>query len=453
MGERHFDALVLGAGPAGEVAAGRLADRGLDVAIVERDLIGGECSYYSCMPSKALLRPGELLAETGRVPGVRGEGIDVRAALDRRDEVIHGRDDSGQVEWLEDHEITLFRGAGRLEGERRVRVGEDVLVAERAVILATGSSAALPPVDGLGGDSTWSNREATTAESPPRRLAVLGGGPVGCELAQAWRSLGSEVTLIEGEERLLPPMEPFAGEQVAESLHAAGVQLRLGRHAKEAEENGSGEITLTLDDGAEVVADRVLAATGRRPNSEGIGLEDAGLEPGDYLEVDDRMRVGGRGWLFAIGDLNGRALLTHAGKYQARIAADEICGNGVDATGDGPGVPQIVFTDPQVAAAGLTLERAREAGIDAEIVEVTTSANAGASFHGRGTTGTSRLVIDPARQLIVGATFVGFETAELLHGATIAIVGEVPLERLAHAIPSFPSRSELWLQLLEEYGL
>lgn len=457
MTERSFDAIVLGAGPAGEVAAGRLADGGLSVAVVEPHLVGGECSSYACMPSKALLRPGELLAEARRVPGTAEAvdgSLDAAAVLARRDEVVHDLDDSEQLPWLADKGIELLRGSGRIEAERRVRVGKELLTAERAVVVATGSAPALPPIEGLREARPWTNREGTTAKAVPRRLAVLGGGVAGVELAQAWRALGAEVTVIERGDRLLEREEPFAGEQVAEALRAYGVDVRLDA-AVGAVRAAGGEVVVEIEGEAPVTADELLVAAGRRPRTDDLGLDRIGLEPGKSIEVDDRMRASGieGDWLYAVGDVNGRALLTHIGKYQARAAADTILGKDAVVTADGPGSPRVIFTDPQVAAVGHTLASARAAGLDVRAVDVETEANAGGSFVGRDAPGTCRIVVDEDRRTIVGATFTGVEVAEALHAATIAVVGEVPLDRLWHAVPSFPTRSELWLNLLEEYGL
>jgi pyruvate/2-oxoglutarate dehydrogenase complex dihydrolipoamide dehydrogenase (E3) component len=472
--EETFDVVVLGAGPAGETGAGRLADSGQSVALIERELVGGECSFYACMPSKALLRPAQAVSEARRVAGAAEAvdgSLDVQAVLDRRDEIIHGLDDAAQLPWIEERAITLVRGQGVIEGERAVRVGERLLRARTAVIIAPGTEASMPPIPGLREARPWTNREVTTAKAIPESLLVLGGGAVGVEMAQAYASLGTRVSLVEAADRLIAGEEQFASELVLEGLRAAGVRVILGVEATSVSRAGSddssgspdgtdtpsvagtGPVTVELQDGRTLTGEQLLVAVGRRPRTAGLGLEALGLEPGESVAVDEQMRVPGHEWLYVVGDANGRVLLTHMGKYQARLAADHILGRTVELRSDGRCSPRVIFTEPQVAAVGYTLDGAREAGLNVRAVDQPTGANAGGSFVGHDAPGVARIVVDEDRRVLVGATFTGVDVAEFVHAATVAIVAEVPLERLWHAVPCFPTRSEVWLRLLEKYGL
>ncbi|MGI5328855.1 dihydrolipoyl dehydrogenase family protein [Actinomadura nitritigenes] len=467
----EFDVVVLGAGPTGENLAERAHAGGLSVAIVESELVGGECSYWACMPSKALLRPAAALADARRLPGAReaaGGRLDAAAVLARRDEFTSHWKDDGQVDWLKGAGLVLVRGHGRLDGAKRVVVqtpdGERrVLTARHAVAVCTGTRAALPDLPGLADARPWTSREATASEQVPPRLAVVGGGVVACEMATAWRALGSEVVQLVRGSRLLPRMEPFAGESVAEGLRAAGVDLRFGTSVTAVHRDGP--VTLTLDDGETVIVDEVLFATGRTPATTDLGVETVGLDAGRPIEVDSTgLAAGVPGeWLYAAGDVNGRALLTHQGKYQGRIfgtvIADRAAGRPLDtadwgrsvATADERAVPQVVFTDPEAASVGLTLEEATRQGHRVRAVDYDLGNVAGAALYADGYQGRARAVVDLDRETLLGVTFVGAGVAELLHSATIAVAAEVPISRLWHAVPSYPTISEIWLRLLETY--
>ncbi|MDQ0791427.1 NAD(P)/FAD-dependent oxidoreductase [Streptomyces sp. B3I8] len=478
MSTHTYDVVVIGAGPVGENVADRVAQGGLSAAVVERELVGGECSYWACMPTKALLRGGAALRAARQVPGAREAvtgDLDVVAVLRRRDSLASHWKDDGQAAWLEQVGVPLYRGHGRISSARVVEVtGEDgtttTLNARCAVVVATGSGALVPDVEGLRRARPWTSREAAATSAVPGRLAVIGGGVVASEMATAFAALGASVTVL-ARDGVLPSAEPFAGEHVVESLRESGVSVRLGAEAVSVKRADDGTVSLTLTDGEQVEADEVLVAVGRTPNTRDIGLDTVGLTPGAWLTVDDTLRVTGEdgtpldgGWLYAAGDVNRRVLLTHQGKYQARAVGDVIVARAKDepvergrwgrhvATSDERAVPQVVFTDPEVASVGLTAAAAEAAGLRIRVVDHDLAALAGSSLHAEGYHGRARMVVDEDRKVIVGFTLVGPDVAELLHAATIAVVGEVPLDRLWHAVPAFPTVSEVWLRLLEAYG-
>jgi pyruvate/2-oxoglutarate dehydrogenase complex dihydrolipoamide dehydrogenase (E3) component len=475
----NFDVIVIGAGPTGENVADRAVKGGLSAAVVESNLVGGECSYAACIPSKALLRSSAALAAARRVDGanqaVTGQ-LDASAVFRRRTWFTGNWHDDGQVEWLKNAGIMLLRGHGRIADERIVDVhAKDGTVtrftARHAVVICTGTNPAIPPIPGLAEASPWTNREATRAEHVPPRLVVLGGGPVACELAQAWRSLGSkEVTVLARADRLLERMEPFVGTDIAAAFRASGVAVHTGVDVRRVERSAPANPVQIWFDNGQIEADEILVAAGRKPNTSDIGLETIRLQPGGWLDVDDTCRVKGidAGWLYAAGDVNHCALLTHMGKYQARVCGDAIVARAKGelagstspkpwsrwaASADHAAVPQVVFTDPEVAAVGLTEVQARQAGLRIRTVECGMSHVSGAHLVADGYQGHAKMIVDEVRRVIAGATLVGQDVGELIHAFTVAIVGEVPLDRLWHAVPSFPTISEIWLRLLESYGL
>ncbi|MGW4597505.1 dihydrolipoyl dehydrogenase family protein [Streptomyces sp. NPDC004457] len=470
---RTYDVIVIGAGPVGENVADRTVAAGLSTVLVESELAGGECSYWACEPSKALLRPVLLRADATHVPGLDPavkDPLDVEAVLAHRDRMSADWKDDGQVEWIKSAGIDLLRGHGRLEGVREVSVrtpeGDTVrLRARHAVAVCTGSRAALPDLPGIETLRPWTSREATSAQRAPGRLVIVGAGVVGVEMATAWQALGSRVTLLAREDGLLPRMEPFAGELVTERLREAGADVRFGVSVVAARRLGDGEVRITLSDGDELTADEILFATGRAPRSEDIGLGTVGLTPGDWIPTDDSLTVTSvpGNWLYAVGDVNRRALFTHQGKYQARIAGAVIAararGEELDtgrwaphsSTADLEAVPGVVFTDPEVASVGLTADQAERAGRAVDVVDYEIGHLAGAVQYRPDYRGRARVLIDRDRHVVVGATFVGPGVGELLYSATVAITGEVPVERLWHAVPAFPTISEVWLRLLETW--
>ncbi|MEV4233438.1 NAD(P)/FAD-dependent oxidoreductase, partial [Streptomyces bobili] len=402
----------------------------------------------------------------GRRPGrrraVQGP-LDADAILAHRNYFTSDWKDDGQVGWLDGIGADLYRGHGRLTGPRTVAVGDKVLTARHAVAVCTGTRAVLPDLPGLAEVGPWTSREATSAQSVPGRLVVVGGGVVATEMATAWQALGSQVTLLVRGKGLLNRMEPFAGELVAEALTAAGADVRTGTSVKSVT-RADGTVVVVTDTGDRIEADEILFATGRAPRTDDLGLDTVGLQPGSWLPVDDSLRVTGSEWLYAVGDVNRRALLTHQGKYQARIAGAAIAARASGATdldagpwgahaatADHAAVPQVVFTDPEAAAVGLSLAEAEQAGHRVRAVDVDLSSVAGAGLYGEGYKGRARMVVDLEEEILRGVTFVGPGVGELIHSATVAVAGQVPIARLWHAVPSYPTISEVWLRLLEAF--
>jgi len=458
--ETTYDVIVLGAGSTGENVADYAQRGGLTAVLVESELVGGECSYWACMPSKALLRPVEARSDAQAVAGSReavtGE-LDVEAVFARRDSFTSSWRDDGQASWVDGAGMALARGQGRLTGVRTVEVDGVTLTARHAVVVCTGSTAALPPIEGLADSRPWTAREATSASAVPVRLAVMGGGVVGVEMATAWRALGAQVTVIERSERVLANYEPEVGTRVTKILRDSGVEVRVGVSVTKVARDG--QVVATLDDGSTVEADELLVAVGRKAATADLGLSSVGLEPGSWLTVDDTMLVEGFDWLYAAGDVNARALLTHMGKYQARVAGTVIAARAQGraltgawtqhaATADHAVVPQVVFTNPPVASVGLTEAVARKQGLSVTTVSYDIGSTAGGALYADGNPGWAQLVVSGDR--LVGATFFGPGVSEMVHAAAVAIVGEVPLQRLWHAVPSYPTMSEVWLRLLDQ---
>jgi len=479
----EWDVIVVGGAPPGETISLYSSQAGLSVALVEQDRVGGECLFWACMPSKALLLPVQARNLAIDLPGMRqlvnGRRVDAGAVMARRDEITYNHDDKEPVDLMLSNDIDVIRGRGRLVGQRTVEVSDDgrtrEISARQAVVLSPGTDAAVPPIPGLADARPWRSRDVTNMHEVPRRVVVIGGGVVACEAATWLRGLGvEELTLVFPGERLLAMKEPFVGELVHDAFAADGIRVRTdtpvtGVSRERVEDQGigrshGGPVTVTVGDGEELVADEVLVATGRVPNSRDIGLETVGVRTTDrgFVEVDDHLTVPGTDWLYVLGDLTGRALLTHMGKYHARIAGEVIAAraagrplderpyNPYTDLADQDGAPQVIFCDPEVASVGLTETEALDREIPVEVVERDFAGIDGARLAREHYVGRAKLVVDTAADTLVGATFVGPGVSELLHAATVAVTGKVPVSALRHAVASFPTISEIWLYLLEE---
>jgi len=445
MSAACYDAVVLGAGPAGEVAVSRLNGQGLKVALVERELVGGECGYWACIPSKTLLRPPEARSEAERSAGVAAPELSWPEVAAYRDTMVRHLDDSAQVSGYREEGVDVFRGEGRIAGRGHVEVDGQVLQTDR-VIVATGSDASIPPIDGLEQAGYWTNREATTLAEIPESIVILGGGPVGVELGQLMRRFGARVTIVEHGERLLSREGPAVGELIAQSLRDEGLEIRLGAKAT-AVERRDGERMVRLDDGDQVSGRELLVATGRAPRVHGIGLESIGIDPDpEGLEVDERCRAAEGVW--AIGDVTGVMALTHVGMYQGRITAQDIAGGQPRA--DYAAIPRVVFSDPEVAAVGLTEQQARQDGIEVATARVALAeAIARPSTYEENPRGDLGLIADNQRQVLIGAWAVAPMASEWIHYAALAIKTQTPLAVLRDTVAQFPTFTEAYLNGLE----
>jgi pyruvate/2-oxoglutarate dehydrogenase complex dihydrolipoamide dehydrogenase (E3) component len=466
--EPVFDAVIIGGGPGGATAAGELARLGLTSALVENRLIGGECHYWACNPTKTLLRPIEVLELAKAVPGVRelvrGDRVDTTAAFAKRDAIIDHLSDDGLVDALTQAGIEVLHGHGRLDGERTVTVTDPEdrtrrIHARHAVILATGTRPLLPDITGLASASPWTNRDLATMTDVPARAIVLGGGVVGVECATILSGLGSDVTLLVRGPTLLRGSEPFAGERVARALRDRGVTIHFGAALTSVARDATrGTVTAMLG-GEPLVADEIVVATGRLVNTDDLGLATVGLLGGEFVAVDDHLAAIGvdGSWLYAIGDTTGRALLSHVSQYHAGIVAEVVKARAAGEVPDGPEfvardsgtLPQVIFTDPNVVEVGRTESEARTAGFNVTTRTVGYPGTPGELLIQRdGFDAEAKLVVDADRDVLLGATFVGPGVADLVHAATVAVVGEVPLPVLRHAIAPHPSLSQMWNALL-----
>jgi pyruvate/2-oxoglutarate dehydrogenase complex dihydrolipoamide dehydrogenase (E3) component len=445
MAGDRFDAIVIGAGPAGEVVAGRLGDHGLRTALLEQELVGGECAYWACIPSKTLLRPGEVRSECHRAPGTSSPQIGWREVAEYRDFMIRNLDDEQEVESYEEQGIRVLKGTASLRGAGRVEVAGQTIEGDR-IVIATGSEAQIPPIDGLAEAGYWTNREATTFVAVPESVIVLGGGPVGIELAQLMRRLGAEVELFEGSDRLLGREDPRVSELLSEALREDGIGVHVDTEVASVSVEGEHRVAHVAD--GQVKARQVIVATGRTPRVRGLGLERVGIEPTDAgIEVDERCRAAEAIW--AIGDVTGELPFTHVAKYQGRIAFADIVGE--PARADYRAIPRVVFSDPEVAAVGMGEDDARHAGIDVRTVRVALRDSIARPWtYETDPRGELAIHADPARKILIGAWAVGALASEWIHLAALAIKAEIPIAVLKDAVPQFPTYTEAYQKAFEQ---
>ena len=442
----RFDVVILGMGPGGEVVSGKLIKAGKKIAVVEKELIGGECAYWACIPSKTLLRSPEAREEARRAFGTSTPTLDLEELFEYRDTMIRNLDDSGQVSGYEKKGATVIKGEGRITGPGTVEVDGETLQTEH-IVIATGSAPTIPPVEGLDDVHVWTNREATTIKEVPERAIIIGGGPVGIETAQMMSRFGSRVTLVQHSERLINREDPKVGELIERFFEEEGMDVRVGRKAEKARGNGDGAV-VTLDDGTEVEADVVVVGSGRSPRTKGIGLESVGVEPRKKgLPIDDRCRLAEGLW--AVGDVTGVMPFTHVAQYQGRVAAANILGQTWRA--DYRGIPRVVFSDPEIAAAGLTEEQAKEHGIDTASATISLPETMARPWtYEQDPRGHLGLVADRGRGVLVGAWAVAPMAGEWIHQAALAIRAKVPLDVLRDQVAQFPTYTEAYLVALEK---